>query len=55
MIQSNFIDMEKMLTLFEEQQTVKDVPNAKDLNVKEGHVVFGKVSFLFFPHMYMCL
>ncbi|KAI7849527.1 hypothetical protein BDC45DRAFT_573904 [Circinella umbellata] len=49
MIQSNFIDMEKMLTLFEEQQTVKDVPNAKDLNVKEGHVVFDNVSFSYDP------
>ena len=48
MIQSNFIDMEKMLTLFEEEQTVKDVPNAKDLAVKEGHVVFGKVFYFFF-------
>lgn len=43
MIQSNFIDMEKMLALFEEKQTVQDAPNAKDLVVKEGHVVFGKV------------
>ncbi len=43
MIQSNFIDMEKMLTLLEEDQTVKDVPNAKELQVSEGHVVFGIV------------
>lgn len=42
MIQQNFIDMEKMLALFEEKQTVKDAPNAKDLVVKEGHVVFGR-------------
>lgn len=41
MIQQNFIDMEKMLALFEEKQTVQDVPYAKDLIVKEGHVVFG--------------
>ena len=41
MIQQNFIDMEKMLALFEEKQTVQDVPYAEDLVVKEGHVVFG--------------
>ncbi|KAI8137554.1 hypothetical protein BJV82DRAFT_634815 [Fennellomyces sp. T-0311] len=49
MIQSNFIDMEKMLALFEEQQTVKDAPNAKDLVVKEGHVVFDNVTFSYDP------
>lgn len=43
MIQSNFIDMEKMLALLEEDQTVKDVPNAKKLQVSQGHVVFGNV------------
>lgn len=44
MIQQNFIDMEKMLALFEEKQTVQDVPYAKELTVKEGHVVFGMCS-----------
>ncbi|CAO0795626.1 unnamed protein product [Mucor circinelloides] len=47
MIQSNFIDMEKMLTLLEEDQTVKDAPNAKELQVSEGHVVFDNVSFAY--------
>ncbi|KAG0180249.1 Homocysteine S-methyltransferase 1 [Apophysomyces sp. BC1034] len=47
MIQANFIDMEKMLALFEEQQSVKDVPGAKDLAVKEGHIVFDNVTFAY--------
>jgi ABC-type transport system involved in Fe-S cluster assembly fused permease/ATPase subunit len=42
MIQTNFIDMEKMLDLFKEPQTVKDIPGAPDLHVKEGGIVFGK-------------
>ncbi|KAI9251944.1 hypothetical protein BDA99DRAFT_444174 [Phascolomyces articulosus] len=49
MIQSNFIDMEKMLALFEEQQTVKDVPGAKNLAVTDGHVVFDNVAFSYDP------
>jgi ATP-binding cassette subfamily B (MDR/TAP) protein 6 len=44
MIQQNFIDMEKMLELFEVDQSVKDVPGAKELVVKSGNVVFGKKS-----------
>lgn len=43
MIQSNFIDMEKMLTLLDKEQTVKDAPDAKELQVSQGHVVFGNV------------
>jgi ATP-binding cassette subfamily B (MDR/TAP) protein 6 len=46
MIQQNFIDMEKMLELFEVDQSVKDVPDAKELVVKSGNVVFGKKSTL---------
>lgn len=42
MIQSNFVDMEKMFALLEEKETVKDVPHAKELAVSQGHVVFGK-------------
>ncbi|KAI7877716.1 hypothetical protein K492DRAFT_150187 [Lichtheimia hyalospora FSU 10163] len=49
MIQQNFIDMEKMLALFEEKQTVQDVPYAEDLVVKEGHVVFDNVTFGYDP------
>lgn len=41
MIQANFIDMEKMLALLEEKETVQDMPGAKELVVSEGHVVFG--------------
>lgn len=35
--------MEKMLSLLEEDQTVKDAPRAKELQVSQGHVVFGNV------------
>lgn len=42
MIQSNFIDMEKMFALLDEVETVKDAPDAKQLVVSDGHVVFGK-------------
>jgi ABC-type transport system involved in Fe-S cluster assembly fused permease/ATPase subunit len=41
MIQQNFIDMEKMLSLFKEQQSVKDSPDATDLKVTDGSVIFG--------------
>jgi ATP-binding cassette subfamily B (MDR/TAP) protein 6 len=43
MIQSNFIDMEKMLELLDENQSIKDAPDAKELEVSKGNVVFGKV------------
>lgn len=45
MIQSNFVDMEKMFALLEEKETVKDVPHAKELAVSQGHVVFDNVTF----------
>ncbi|CAO3628668.1 unnamed protein product [Cunninghamella blakesleeana] len=45
MIQQNFIDMEKMLELFEEKQQVEDIPGAKDLTVEKGEVVFDNVVF----------
>ncbi|CAO3598375.1 unnamed protein product [Absidia cylindrospora] len=47
MIQTNFIDMEKMLDLFKEQQTVKDIPGAPDLIIKEGNIVFDNVTFTY--------
>lgn len=34
--------MEKMFALLEEEETVKDIPHAKELAVSQGHVVFGK-------------
>ncbi|KAI8364572.1 hypothetical protein BD560DRAFT_402776 [Blakeslea trispora] len=45
MIQSNFIDMEKMLELLDEVQTVQDAPDAEELVVSQGHVVFDNVTF----------
>jgi ATP-binding cassette, subfamily B (MDR/TAP), member 6 len=46
-IQQNFIDMEKMLELFDQDQSIKDSPNAKDLVLKEGRIVFDNVSFTY--------
>ncbi|OAD77785.1 hypothetical protein PHYBLDRAFT_131334 [Phycomyces blakesleeanus NRRL 1555(-)] len=45
MIQQSFIDMEKMLELFEEKNTIQDVPDAKELVIKQGDVIFDNVSF----------
>ncbi|KAI8637769.1 P-loop containing nucleoside triphosphate hydrolase protein, partial [Parasitella parasitica] len=45
MVQTNFIRMEKMLTFLQEDQTIKDTPNAKELQVSQGHVVFDNVTF----------
>ncbi|KAG1150911.1 hypothetical protein G6F37_004418 [Rhizopus arrhizus] len=45
MIQQNFIDMEKMFDLFDEEETVKDIEDAGELTVTEGHVVFDNVCF----------
>ena len=45
MIQQNFIDMEKMLELFKEQQSVQDIPGAEELKVTEGSVIFGNVYY----------
>ncbi|KAI8099088.1 uncharacterized protein BX664DRAFT_12834 [Halteromyces radiatus] len=47
MIQTNFIDMEKMLDLFKEEQTVKDIPGAPDIVIKEGNIVFDNVTFTY--------
>lgn len=47
MIQQNFIDMEKMLDLFEVEETVKDAPDAGQLSVTEGRVVFDRVTFAY--------
>ncbi|PKC10833.1 hypothetical protein RhiirA5_413840 [Rhizophagus irregularis] len=46
-IQQNFIDMEKMLALFKEQQSVQDAPDATELKVTEGSVVFENVGFAY--------
>ncbi|TPX63341.1 hypothetical protein SpCBS45565_g06690 [Spizellomyces sp. 'palustris'] len=49
-IQQNFIDMEKMLDLFEEGKAVKDAPNARELAVRQGgKVVFEDVAFAYDP------
>ncbi|KAG2199718.1 hypothetical protein INT47_012854 [Mucor saturninus] len=45
MIQSNFIDMEKMFALLDEVETVQDAPDATEMVVSKGHVVFDNVTF----------
>ncbi|KAF9911903.1 Homocysteine S-methyltransferase 1 [Linnemannia zychae] len=45
MLQQNFVDMEKMIKLLDQNQSVQDVPNAKPLIVTSGEVVFDNVSF----------
>ncbi|KAL2911106.1 ATP-binding cassette-type vacuolar membrane transporter Hmt1 [Polyrhizophydium stewartii] len=45
-IQQNFIDMEKMLDLFEEGQAVRDAPDAGTLDVSRGGTIhFDRVCF----------
>ncbi|GJJ70283.1 ATP-binding cassette, subfamily B (MDR/TAP), member 6 [Entomortierella parvispora] len=45
MLQQNFVDMEKMIKLLDQNQSVKDIPNAKKLIVSSGEVVFEDVCF----------
>ncbi|KAG0323218.1 Homocysteine S-methyltransferase 1 [Dissophora globulifera] len=45
MLQQNFVDMEKMIALLDQNQSVKDVPGAGPLIVQDGEVVFENVSF----------
>ncbi|KAF9178169.1 Homocysteine S-methyltransferase 1 [Haplosporangium sp. Z 11] len=45
MLQQNFVDMEKMLELLNQNQSVKDIPGADKLLVSDGEVVFENVSF----------
>ncbi|KAI8325821.1 P-loop containing nucleoside triphosphate hydrolase protein, partial [Martensiomyces pterosporus] len=44
-IQKNFIDMEKLLELFDEPIEVQDLPAPEPLEVPKGEVVFDNVSF----------
>ncbi|KAI8606075.1 hypothetical protein EDD21DRAFT_394120 [Dissophora ornata] len=45
MLQQNFIDMEKMIKLLDQNQSVKDLPGAGPLIVHDGEVVFEDVNF----------
>lgn len=49
MIQAAFIDMENMFELLEEQQEVRDIPEAPAINMKHGAVEFKDVSFHYNP------
>jgi ABC-type transport system involved in Fe-S cluster assembly fused permease/ATPase subunit len=46
-IQQNFIDMEKMLDLFEEGQAIVDAPDATEFHLSEGSIKFQNVSFTY--------
>ncbi|KAF9175576.1 Homocysteine S-methyltransferase 1 [Mortierella sp. AD010] len=48
-LQKNFIDMEKMLDLFQEPVEIQDQPEAKSLEMEGGEVVFENVSFGYNP------
>ncbi|KAF9155330.1 Homocysteine S-methyltransferase 1 [Linnemannia schmuckeri] len=48
-LQKNFIDMEKMLDLFQEPVEIQDLPEAKSLTMTGGEVVFENVSFGYNP------
>ncbi|KAJ3332124.1 Homocysteine S-methyltransferase 1 [Blyttiomyces sp. JEL0837] len=48
-IQQNFVDLESMFDLLEENAAVKDSPGAKELIIKDGGVVFDNVSFGYDP------
>ncbi|KAF8973371.1 Homocysteine S-methyltransferase 1, partial [Entomortierella lignicola] len=48
-LQKNFIDMEKMLDLFQEQVEIQDQPESKPLAMTGGEVVFENVSFGYNP------
>lgn len=50
-IQKNFVDMEKMLDLFQEPEEVVDAPNAAKLDIKAGDVVFENVCFSYDPRL----
>jgi ATP-binding cassette subfamily B (MDR/TAP) protein 6 len=45
MLQQNFVDMEKMIKLLDQNQSVMDIPNAQPLRINAGQVVFENVSF----------
>lgn len=49
MIQKNFVDMENMFELLREHRDVDDVPDAPDLEVKDGSVEFDNVTFGYQP------
>jgi len=49
MIQKNFIDMENMFELLNEDQEVIDAPGAMALDVKRGALEFTNVSFSYLP------
>ncbi|KAJ3217212.1 Homocysteine S-methyltransferase 1 [Dinochytrium kinnereticum] len=50
-IQKNFVDMEKMLDLFEENVEVQDADTAGPLDVQGGEVVFENVTFAYDPRI----
>nr|CAA78419.1 HMT1 [Schizosaccharomyces pombe] len=48
-LQNSIIDTERLLEIFEEKPTVVEKPNAPDLKVTQGKVIFSHVSFAYDP------
>ncbi|KAF9209514.1 ATP-binding cassette sub- B member 6, mitochondrial [Haplosporangium sp. Z 27] len=44
-LRRDFVSMEKILQLLEQEPTVKDIPSAEPLVVTDGEIVFDKVCF----------
>ncbi|KAK3108532.1 hypothetical protein FSP39_010045 [Pinctada imbricata] len=49
MIQQSFIDMENMFELLDENQEVKDIPDANEIVVTKGEIEFRDVHFYYEP------
>ena len=49
MIQQSFIDMENMFELFEVEQEIKDLPDAKPIVLNAGQIEFKNVYFYYTP------
>ncbi|KAI8615677.1 P-loop containing nucleoside triphosphate hydrolase protein [Chytriomyces sp. MP71] len=47
MLQQNFVDMESMLDLLNENASIADAPDAGELKVAEGEIRFENVSFAY--------
>lgn len=51
-IQKNFIDMENMFDLMNIKPEVSDIPDARDLILKNGQVEFRNVTFSYQPERF---
>ena len=49
MLQNASVDMENMLEILDVEEQVKDVEDAKELQISEGKIEFENVSFGYVP------